>query len=328
MKKTIGIILKLLLCVLIAAAAYFIIKPLTEVHKPGNPDVNNTNWMAGIPDDRSISDIWIPGTHDSGTQYSALPYFSKCQASSVRTQLEDGFRYLDIRLGIKDERLVFWHGFCLCRTGFLPWSSPLALSDVLAECYDFLAKNPSETIIFAVKVEHGEGGEAFQQLLHNEINKDKTHWLLSDGRIPTLGECRGKLVLMRRYPNTLKTAESGIPLIWADQGGKYNELEAGTAVEPNGSFMLVVQDRYKYGTEDKWNTFLEGLKVSSGQEQELRLHFLSTNGTPAYGHPYTYARELNAKLLKASFDGCKPAWVIVDFSNEALAEHILRMNGQ
>ena len=325
MKKLFRTVLRLLLILVLAGAAFLIVKPLTETHKKNQLELANFSWMERIPDDTLISDVWIPGTHDSAAQYAALPYFSKCQASSIGTQLEDGFRYLDIRLGEKDGRLVFWHGFCLCRNGFLPWSGALELSSVLAECYDFLAKHPSETIVFAVKVEHGEGGEAFQKLLHNEIDKDSAHWLLTD-RIPTMGECRGKLVLMRRYEDALGLgAQAGIPMDWAGQGAN-DDVSKNAAVEPQATYTLVVQDRYKYGTDDKWNAFLAGLKADSGNEPQLRLHFLSTNGTPAYGHPYTYAEELNRRLLKESLAGYEPAWVIVDFSHYELAEHIRLMN--
>ena len=51
----------------------------------------------------------------------------------------DGFRYLDVRLGVSgedgDARALFYHGFCRCRTGLLLWAPALDLETVLKDCY-------------------------------------------------------------------------------------------------------------------------------------------------------------------------------------------------
>ena len=59
----------------------------------------------------------------------------------------------------------------------------------------------------------------------------------------------------------------------------------------------------------------------------VRISFLSTKGTAKYGHPYSFAKTLNAKLMAedtASLDG----WIIVDFGSAGLAEHIYKANFQ
>ena len=61
-------------------------------------DVGPKNWMQGIKDNTSLSDITIPGTHDSGTQNVDLPIWSKTQTLSVAEQLNIGIRYFDLRL--------------------------------------------------------------------------------------------------------------------------------------------------------------------------------------------------------------------------------------
>ena len=55
--------------------------------------------MAALPDDRVISEITIPGTHDCASQNAQLGFITKCQALDVAQQLNIGARYLDIRLG-------------------------------------------------------------------------------------------------------------------------------------------------------------------------------------------------------------------------------------
>ncbi|MDO4364395.1 MAG: phosphatidylinositol diacylglycerol-lyase, partial [Clostridia bacterium] len=60
--------------------------------------VSGNNWMSGIKDDTAISDISMPGTHDSGTQNVDLPIWSKTQSLSISEQLNIGVRYFDLRL--------------------------------------------------------------------------------------------------------------------------------------------------------------------------------------------------------------------------------------
>ena len=97
----------------------------------------------------------------------------------------------------------------------------------------------------------------------------------------------------------------------------------------NSNFTLIVQDRYKYSAKNKWEVFTKCLEVESNNST-LVLNFLSTNGTPAYGHPYKYASKLNKILLKTDLgeykqnkDGC---WILVDFSNALLAQKIIELN--
>ena len=58
-------------------------------------------------------------------------------------------------------------------------------------------------------------------------------------------------------------------------------------------------------------------------EGDLAIHFLSTKGTLPYGHPYTYAKTLNARLLEQNH---LSGWIVLDFFNAALAQQIYSMN--
>ncbi len=58
-------------------------------------------------------------------------------------------------------------------------------------------------------------------------------------------------------------------------------------------------------------------------EGDVVLSFLSTKGTGTYGHPWQYARDLNARLLKT---GELHGWIVLDFFDAQLASHIYSMN--
>ena len=207
------------------------------------------------------------------------------------------------------------------------WSGNLMLDDVLEQCYAFLETHPTEFIVFAVKQDHGgETVGGFQALMKAYIDKAPQYWLLTDN-IPTVGQARGKLVLMRRYSDAKDLKDqAGISFIWRDQKNRDNAVFAEDSVK-NERYNLIVQDRYKYDADDKWNAFLKAAEVSGGQNGRgrLALNFLSTNGNTAYGHPYKYAKKLNKKLL--SVDSPKlSGWVIVDFGTADIAKRIYEEN--
>lgn len=317
-------VLLVLLALLVLAAIVLWIIPLTERDDGGTVD-GSADWMAKIDGSRALSELAIPGTHDSATQYVQLAYFSKCQTKDIRGQLDAGFRYLDIRLGADGERLKLMHGFTSCKTGPMPWSSALYLEDVLDQCYAFLHEHPTETILFAVKQEHGdERVSDFQILLSNYIERNRDMWLLTD-TMPTLDDARGKLVLLRRYADEASFGpEGGLPLIWADQGG-HDNFSLNTVASDNLTYRLWVQDRFEYDAEHKWTAFLGGLRTAPGTSEECYLNFLSTKGTAAYGHPFGYAKTLNPRLLDLPLTSGS-GWIVVDFGTAEIAEHIYSAN--
>jgi len=152
--------------------------------------------MKEFRDETPLSALSIPGTHNSPTHHKALPSV-RCQAVSPREQLENGVRFFDIRVqpaSNADETLQLVHGaFPISLTG------PKKFRDLVNTVQDFLNANPSETLIMSVKRE-GTGKATDQQL--SLVLKDHytnlEHWH-TEPCIPTLGQARGKIVLMRRF---------------------------------------------------------------------------------------------------------------------------------
>lgn len=326
MKKIIGLGLAFVSALLILFVLGFFLLPLTETVDAA-PVRGSADWMSRLPDELLLSEIILPGTHDSATKYVQLAWFSKCQALSIAEQLNAGCRYLDIRLGDAEKGSNFprlTHGFTNCKNSFP--GGTLTLDTVLDDCYAFLKKHPTETVLFAVKHEHGDASiKAVQRELRELISKREWSWLMTD-TIPTLGEARGKLVLLRRWEDEAGLGKAaGIPFNWADQDSR-DDTGLAAAREPQGSFTLWVQDRFKYDTDEKWAAFTEGLQTERG-EGDVLLSFLSTNGSAAYGHPWKYARALNEKLEAMRPSGIN-GWVILDFASPKLAAKIFEANFQ
>ena len=298
--------------------------PLTE-HYSSAGTADGADWMAELDGSVPLNEIVIPGTHDSATQYAQLAFFSRCQSLNIASQLKSGVRFLDIRLCADGETMKLMHGFTECKTGPFPWSETLTLDTVLDDCYAFLDAHPSETILFLVKQEHGSESVAdFQRLLDSILARQPDRWLL-DTEIPELEQARGKLVLLRRYSDQAGLGNrAGISLMWPLQNKDAGQdLDAVAAQQE--SILLWVQDRFEYGTEDKWDSFSDGLNNESVAKNDLALHFLSTKGTWVYGHPFCYAKDLNPRLQAldtAQLDG----WIVVDFVSAGLAQHIYQAN--
>ena len=317
-----AVILLLAALLLVYVTLMFII-PAFETVDP-TPVDGASDWMSGLDDSLYLSEVVLPGTHDSAADDVQLAFFSKCQDLSILEQLEAGFRYLDMRLELSGDSFKLMHGFASCKTSGWPLAGSLQLNAVLDQCYRFLDSHPTECILFSAKKEHGDATvEAFETQLDRLISEHSDRWLLTD-HIPTVGEARGKLVLLRRYDDAASLgARSGIPFLWTDQNNRSDtELHADSFA--NGSYTLWVQDRFKYDTDDKWAAFTNALLVGKTSGSELSLHFLSTNGSPSFGHPYRYASQLNAKLL--SDTPALSGWVIVDFGSSEIAERIYKTN--
>jgi 1-phosphatidylinositol phosphodiesterase len=72
-------------------------------------DFSLSTWMSDIPDDTLLSNITLPGTHDSCAE-SNIP-FVRTQYLSITKQLEAGLRFLDLRVRVhSDGQLYMYHG--------------------------------------------------------------------------------------------------------------------------------------------------------------------------------------------------------------------------
>ena len=297
---------------------------------------DSQKWMSYLPDEIPLSQITIPGTHDSATQNITPSYFLKCQSSSIKAQLENGYRYLDMRLALypqKSGRPTFHyiHAFGNCKLDSrLFGGRDMLIGHALQDIYLFLASHPSETIIFCVKAENSSDNlEVFADTLMNHIQKAPQLWYTKN-RIPTLGEVRGKIVLCSRFT---KEEGFGLTLNWSEQNNKEilsDPVEVTDIYErEDSSAKLFIQDRYKYWPDDKVNAFKIMLEKSStdfNSPECIRINFTSTSGGGTFSHPVSYAKKINKEILKTDIP-YQSGIIVVDFATEEIAHHIWTANG-
>ena len=108
-----------------------------------HPSSYNVSWMKSIPDNTKLSQMTIPGTHNSCALHGIC--CARTQSWSLPEQMKAGLRYFDIRLRLYNNTLRAFHAFVDQKDTF-----DIILSYVL----HFLKENPSESIIMQIIAEH------------------------------------------------------------------------------------------------------------------------------------------------------------------------------
>lgn len=220
----------------------FILAEQTQIQTHTRVEISNmvdySNWLGELSDDTQLGSLSIPGTHNSAACHIALPSV-KCQGATVTEQLENGVRFLDVRVGknpLKSgeeaNELTVVHGKFPVRIPF-----PKRFSSTLEEVYDFLNEHQSECVIVSIKQEgtgewDNELDEFANLIWDNYIGPNQDRWFLGT-ELPRLGDARGKAVLFRRFGvhNEEKRRQFGFgAATW-----QYNTIE-----DDRGTF--VVQD--------------------------------------------------------------------------------------
>lgn len=182
--------------------------PIPHLAVHTNNSISLPTWMSQLPSTLPLSALSIPGTHNSHTTYRALPSV-RCQLHPLSTQLENGIRFLDIRVqpvhatDISKKDLYLVHGaFPVSLTG------PKYLAPLLETCYAFLRANPRESILISLKRE-GIGSSTdphLAQILETHYITPNAEFWYTEPKMPYLGAARGKLVLLRRYHTSSDSA--------------------------------------------------------------------------------------------------------------------------
>nr|WP_312986648.1 phosphatidylinositol-specific phospholipase C domain-containing protein [Comamonas koreensis] len=294
--------------------------------------VDLKNWTSNLPDNMNIALMSVPGTHDSATwKYDdlILNRFVKTQrtGSDFNAQLNEGIRFFDIRVKPEaDKKWSLYHG-----SHYLGISFDEFLDDV----NKWLSKHPSETIFVSIKEdEKNENKDVptndaiFKEYRKNY--KDSIEWLLEAEASTTLGDARGKLILMNRFSDI-----KGINLnssSWLDNGADINFT--------SGDFMIRAQDAYQAGGNDKSDAILKFMAdYSNPRNTDLKFNFMSSSTSSCGYFPEDCADSfmpqvnfaINQKSEKSSsgLDNIKffPNGIIsMDFYDVELSRLIAAMN--
>ena len=262
-------------------------------------------WMKNVNDDKLITSMSIPGTHDSGATHSIFDVAGKCQDLDIETQLEIGVRFFDIRLQQVNDKFNVVHSFV---------DQKLDFEDVVEDMVDFIEDYPSEFLLVSIKEDANSKNsyKDFQSLLLSYLD-DKEFCF--DSTLPkTLKEARGKIYILSRFNSTI-----GI--------NAYEGWKDSTTFTLND---LYVQDNYSIDDINiKINDIESTINFSKNNKDKLVLNFTSCYLNNAF--PPTYAGssalKINPWLISKIKNNKDNLGIIVsDFINKELSESIYMRN--
>lgn len=291
--------------------------------------VNPSDWMGKVADDKLISEINIPGTHDSAAQFVAFPLITRTQSMTVADQLEIGVRYFDFRFIKTANGFVAAHGKIYCKVNRNVFAPSLTAKEIADCCIGFLEKHPNEAILFQLKEDSGGAGKDFYtEFYSNVIKENEEKWFL-ENRIPTLGEARGKIVLLRVVSvnkDLFSEKDSGIDMSSYPYVGskKVYDYRLESISELNGKeyAKMFVQDSYKLQMKKKWNA-VKGFFESDPDGKNFNICFLSCTG---FFLPFLNAKYVNKKFLEYSSENKVHGIIAMDYADEEICEKIYSTN--
>ncbi|XP_058608516.1 uncharacterized protein LOC131525162 [Onychostoma macrolepis] len=243
-------------------------------------------WMKKIENSTLLSAISIPGTHQSNRYLrTSTPMF---QAWGLHNQLDAGVRFFDLHMSSDSIKYV--------KTGNVQESE--TLNYFLKTMLTFLVKQKKETLLLRLTPDEGAVAQVTKLLRHDELLRR----VWRDKEIPTLGQVRGKIVLIQS-----STLELGLP-------AHITELNADM--------------------DTKETQMRENIKLASQKcEQEMMLTYTGANGESE--EPLEIAKTLNKQvddyLLDLKGDTNRPHCVgiiAMDFPGPKVIQTIINFNGK
>lgn len=235
--------------------------------------VDNSDWMADLADDLLISEITIPGTHQSMALHNRPgdAGLSKCQDSSLDYQFMRGIRAVDIRCRHFGGKLEIHHG---------RFYQKASLNDVLSMVVDFLQEHPTETIIMRVQEVHWQADAHFAGRFKTYLDKIPQELIYTSDdylEIPTIGELRGKIYIWQDFePDSLPLFGPRWPKTC------YNCTYPPFKIQADYESYMCFGGNGKKTPGGKWMKYIQPLRESAiaGQPDVLYIDYITASGAP------------------------------------------------
>lgn len=229
--------------------------------------------MAGLSGNESLADLTLPGTHDSHcTSSNILNWsifvapFAATQSMEISDQLLAGVRFIDLRCGYDDA------GNIQMRHGVIPLKG--TLQDSVTSIASFLSSNKSEAVIASIKWDQSgvDEPDTFGPAV-GKIIQTIGSWYTGTS-VPLVRDCRGKIVLLRRYQGSIGlTVEH-----WPFNNPRFTSNDGS----------IVVQDQCDFsGAPDraqclitKWNSVNVLLDEARNTKGKLFINLCSSSSLP------------------------------------------------
>ena len=331
------------------------------------------NWMSLLPDNRYLSALNIPGTHDSSTanvegSWNASYNKVACQKYFIEQQLYAGVRALDLRTRWHGGDMVMVHGDFICHTpDHKNKSKNKTFRSVLDTVINYLDKHPSEAVIATLKIDSGDedkGRLALVNILNEYTERYPNRFYCWTGRAfpdtltgaqcrmtsPTLGQARGKIVLMTRVDmsgagkSSLYSYTGPDLTQWDDSYKDRNHY--AQRIKSESKVAVYIQDDYSSPDDNKkrqvFNTVYQLNRTytlpgaSTIEKKDFVFNYTSKTGSDHYGStPLGAAKYMNDLIYNddlftpgsdAAKENPRLGIVVMDFVNKQLCRRIIDRN--
>jgi len=258
-----------------------------------HPDKFHLDWMGKLDPSKLVSELSIPGTHDSCARYGTV--FAECQSWSITDELKAGLRYFDIRCRRYKDVFTIHHGIMYQKINF---------GNVLNQIRDFFKSYPTEGVVMRVKEEYEpeEPTASFEDVFKKYSDAFPGLFLLST-QIPNLKEIQSR--------------------IWVLQDGKSLGSKRWNSLD--------IQDYYDLGyytNLDKKKEVIEKQMIKASNDPN-KLNFYANHCSATgiiFEEPIFVAKETNKVVLEKGGNLKRLGITIMDFPGESLIEFIINKN--
>lgn len=311
--------------------------------------ITHSSWMSDIPDNARVTTLSIPGTHDSCSTEGPLG-FAKTQNLDLAAQLNAGIRFLDIRLAHYQDNLFAHHNAVhmeksysdildICSDFLAKHPTETVLMSVKeegrfdsalgrfapSEAFGKFRRDPVNWVIRTDSFE-----EAFKVRTWQHIKDPSLFYNFpaprTDGSTTTadraltpettLGEIRGKIVLIRRFEGA------------QDIGSDFTDWPKNQHFKSNADLAYSVEDCYlNPGEENKYDCIVAHIEEArKGGLGDLYITFASAVGMKAARYSKTINTYLNVYL--AGLPRGRVGIIVMDYFElpRQLVSNVIKIN--
>lgn len=239
----------------------------TNITLPKIPTIQKgNNWITPLDDNIYLTQLSIPGTHDTFTYaefsfdgLSGVWARTQTEGFDITQQLQMGIRAFDFRIArggtgiFVDNTVWFYHGVVRIKLKF---------EEGLKSLISYLDANPGECAVVLVRHETEINTLYGQSDWASKVNTILADSNISSHIVPysselTLGDVRGKIVILTRMEDQYEsTTLSGYGRLYGWAHGEEG-VKTATVSSSEGTFPVWIQDKYSIESSDpglKWRS--------------------------------------------------------------------------
>jgi len=283
---------------------------------------NQADWLATVPDSTYLSQLTLPGTHDTMTFASTTTDGSNTQSVDLMTQFLMGIRYIDIRCVRYSQKCYLYHGIEYLR---LEWDN-----DVEPVLISFLTAHPTEFIVMRLKEEDTSNDlETWLKFVQRTTSRNFNLWVRGRGPNPSVFWMRGQVYVLRDF--------------WSPETYTYNSISPDPVYYPGthydfSSGNLRLQDQWKNIVADqlinKWGYVINHFYSAISDPKPVSCcspNLYINHGSAGYSGlmPYSIAGYINPRIEKwlnrrAFWD--RLGIIVYDFPSQSLVDVTIKIN--